>query len=418
MTCFRLLQSIRAIVAAALSVTIAVSQSPVGRQSAIAPAWADRNAVIRPYFPVDVPPVRTTNSQRLAALVRGGALYLTAQDAIALALENNIDLEVSRYGPITAGWRLTRSEAGGALPGVPNAASQTGAVAAGQGVQGSQAAAGVSVPGGGGNTNNTANATISQIGPVTQNLDPIIQESSTFSHTSNPQPNAVQSVTNNLVSNTRAHNGVLQQGLLSGGLVSIRYTQNWLEENSPTNILNPSTASNLSINAQHNLLRGFGFAVNARNITIAKRNIGISDLNFRGQVIATVTQVLNAYNGLAASYEDARSRRNAADVAQQFLKNVRFQVEAGSVAPPEAINAEALSVTSNQQLVDAEATFQQRETQLKNLISRTGTADPLLVSTRIVPIDRIAIPDRDDLPPVEELVKLAIANRTDLLNQL
>ncbi|MBC7927240.1 MAG: TolC family protein, partial [Bryobacteraceae bacterium] len=89
----------------------------------------------------------------------------------------------------------------------------------------------------------------------------------------------------------------------------------------------------------------------------------------------------------------------------------------GSVAPPEAINAEALSVTSNQQLVDAEATLQQRETQLKNLISRTGTADPLLVSTRIVPIDRITIPDREDLPPVEELVKLAIANRTDLLNQ-
>ena len=116
---------------------------------ALAPERPDRNVLVRPYSPVQVPPIRTENAPRLASLVRAGALYLTLQDAIAIALENNIDVEVARYGPIVANWRLTRAEAGGALPGVPSNASQAGSVAAGQGVAGSQAAAGVRVPGAG-----------------------------------------------------------------------------------------------------------------------------------------------------------------------------------------------------------------------------------------------------------------------------
>ena len=103
-------------------------------------------------------------------------LYLTAQDAIALVLENNIDLEVSRYNPFISEWNLERAEAGGALPGVPSGASQAGSVASGQGVLGSQAAAGVTAPGASLSKGGSTNATISQIGPVTPNLDPIVQE--------------------------------------------------------------------------------------------------------------------------------------------------------------------------------------------------------------------------------------------------
>jgi hypothetical protein len=113
----------------------------------IAPLRPQAPIIVRPYLPVTVPPVRLANTERLGELVRAGMLYLTAQDAIALALENNIDIEVSRYNPFISQWQLERSEAGGALPGVPSGASQAGSVASGQGVAGSQAAAGVSVPG-------------------------------------------------------------------------------------------------------------------------------------------------------------------------------------------------------------------------------------------------------------------------------
>lgn len=387
------------------------------QQTAIEPVRPDARLIVRPYLPVDVPPVRLANSPRLRELIRAGTLYLTAQDAIALALENNIDLEVARYNPIIASWRVQRSEAGGALPGVPSAASQAGSVAAGQGVTGSQAAAGVRVAGAGTGGGQTANVTISQIGPVTQTLDPSVQETSTFSHTSTPQANSVQSVTEVLISNTRAHTGSFQQGFLSGGSMNVRYANNYLNENSPTNLLNPSTAGNLSVSAQHNLLRGFGIAMNARTIAVSKINAAISDLTFRSQVVGVITQVLNVYYGLAGDYETVKARREAMQVADTFFGNIKRQIEQGAVAPPEAINAERQVVNARQAVVDAEATLKQREVRLKNLISRTGPADPALQGVRIMPVDPIVMPGADNLPTVEELVRRARTNRPELLTQ-
>jgi outer membrane protein TolC len=386
--------------------------------TAIAPEKPQKNVIVRPYLPVQVPPIRTDNAPRVGSLVRAGALYLTLQDAIAIALENNIDVEVARYGPIVANWRVTRAEAGGALPGVPSNASQAGSVAAGQGVTGSQAAAGVSAPGSGRSNQNTANATIQQIGPVTQNLDPIIQESSTFSHVSNPQANAVQSLTLNLVSDTRAHTAAFQQGLITGGLVTVQYNQNYLNQNSPTNILNPSDAANLQVSVQHNLLQGFGIAVNARTIRVAKANLGIADLTFRTQVITVVNQVVGAYYGLATSYEQLRADQNAAEVADTFLANVRRQIELGSVAPPEELNAESQAVNTRQQLIQTETTLREQEVRLKNLLSRKGPDAALLHAVRIVPVDRATVPEKDEVPAMEEMVREALATRSDLAVQL
>ncbi len=126
---------------------LCVMAPAMGQELSIAPIRPQANILLRPYLPVDVPPVRTTNPSRLADLIRAGRLYLTAKDAIALALENNIDLEVARYNPLAAEWRVERAAAGGALPGVTNGASQVSSVANGQGVLGSQAAAGVSIAG-------------------------------------------------------------------------------------------------------------------------------------------------------------------------------------------------------------------------------------------------------------------------------
>ena len=165
------------------------------QQVSIEPIRPSGPFIVRPYKTPEVPPIRAGNSERLRALVRAGALYLTAQDAIALALENNIDLEVARYNPLISASQLQRAQAGGALPGVPSGASQAGTVASGQGVAGSQAAVGASGGGGASGTNRSSNATITQVGPVTQTLDPAFQETTVFSHTSQPQPNLTQSLT-------------------------------------------------------------------------------------------------------------------------------------------------------------------------------------------------------------------------------
>jgi outer membrane protein TolC len=384
----------------------------------IAPMRPQAPVIARPYLPVAVPPIRLANSSRLSQLVRAGMLYLTAQDAIALVLENNIDIEVSRYNPFIAEWNLERAQAGGALPGVPSGASQAGQVATGQGVSGSQAAAGVTAPGATFTTGRTANATISQIGPVTPNLDPIIQETTTFSHASAPQPDSVQSQVLNLIQSTHVYTGSYQQGLVSGGVVQVNYSEHYLNENAPTDVLNPSVAPSLGVTVQYNLLRGFGVAANSRTITVARMNLNTTQLNFKNQVSGLVSQVLNLYYVLAADYEDLRAKRIASETAQTFLNDVKRQIEIGSVAPTDLIAAESQASSSAQAVNDSDVTLRQQEVALKNLISRTGPADPVLAGARIVPIDSIAIPPADNLPPIGEMVRQALANRADLAAEI
>lgn len=405
--------SARGLLALSLCYTCAVL--PVLSQEAqIAPVKPHASLIRRPYLPVTVPSARLGNSSRMADLMRAGKLYLTAQDAVRIALENNIDVEVARYNKLASEWQVERSEAGGALPGVPSGASQAASVASGQGVQGSQSAAGVSGGGGQAATRGTGNVTISQVGPVTQTLDPSITESNTFSHRTTPQPNITQSLTLALVSNTRAYTGSYQQGFLSGGSVSVSYTDHYLNENSPTDILNPSVAPNLSISAQQNLLRGFGIAVNARNITIAKLNVSTSDLNFKTQVIGVVVNVLDTYYTLVADTDDLRAKSSAYDAAQQFFNDAKKQYEFGVLTPLDVTNAETQVVAARQNLDLSRTSLQQQELQLKNLLSRTGLADQALQSVQIVPLDKIDIPERDELPPLSELIDRALKNRSDL----
>lgn len=272
----------------------------------------------------------------------------------------------------------------------------------------------MSVPGANSNVGRNTNATISQIGPVTQNLDPIFQETNTFSHTTTPQPDSEQSQVLSLIQSTHVYTGSLQQGLLTGGIVTMNYSDHYLSENAPTDVLNPTVAPSVGVIIQHNFLQGFGIAANARTITISRMNLHTTDLNFEAQVANIVTQVLNQYYALAADYEDVRAKRSAAETAQTNVADVNRQIEIGSLAPSDAITAQQQATTAAQAATDAQATLAEEEITVKNLISRTGPADPVLANVRIVPIDSIEIPPSDDLPPIPQLVQQALSNRADL----
>lgn len=401
------------VVVVVLCITSTLGIASAQRQS-IEPEKPRAPIFLRPYLAPQVPVIRLSNSGRLRSLIRAGKLYLTAQDAIALALENNIDVEVARYNPILDEWNLERAEAGGALPGVPSASSQVGSVSSGQGVSGSQAAAGVNTGGQNSTNGAKANATISQIGPVTPTLDAVIQDTSVFSHVSSPQVDPVQSLVPNLVSNSRTYNTSINQGFLTGGSATITYHESYLNENTPTDILNPSVAPYIQLSVQHNFLNGFGVGVNSRTIKVARNNLKAADLTFKGQVIATVVNVLNLYYGLAADYEDMKAKQSALAVAQQFYSNNKKQVELGTMAPLDITTAEAQVASSQQDLVVSQTTLQQQQIQLKNVLSRTGLADPLLREADIIPIDRIIVPEKDNLPPLKNLVATALVNRTDI----
>jgi outer membrane protein len=208
------------------------AQEPFGLEQSKAPV------IIRPYYGAEAAPARLKNSNRLRDLIRAGRLYLTVQDAIALVIENNLNLEVDRYGPLLAEWAVKRQQAGGPLRGVPSGSSQIGSVASGQGVSGSITSAGLSSGGGSGSGSGGGNTVIQQVGPVVVNLDPVLQNSTVFSHTTYPQANSVVSQTTSLVQSTHLYNTSLQQGLITGGAVQVTMRESYLNENAPTDILN------------------------------------------------------------------------------------------------------------------------------------------------------------------------------------
>jgi outer membrane protein len=413
----RALGILRQAVAAGLCYTISfysISFSCAwGQGPAIEPVKPQAPALWRPYLAPEVSPVRLNNSTWMKDLIRAGSLYLTLQDAIALVLENNLEIEVARYEPITAVWELQRAEAGPGQPALLSSASLVGSVAPGQGVAGSETAAGIT-PTQTSSAVRSANVTISPVGPVVQSLDPVFQESTVLSHTSQPQYDTQLSLTPVLVETTHASVSNLQEGFLSGGSITVGYSDHYLNENATTDNLNPSVASTLSLSFQHNLLRGFGVAVNSRAITIAKINERVSDLTFKLQVINVVNQTLQLYYGLAAEYEDVKSKQSALELAQALYEDNKKQVQVGSLAPLDVTVAESQVAAGERDLIISQTALQQRELQLKNLLSRTGSADPVLRDVRILPIDRIVLPENDNLPPLETMVQQALANRADL----
>jgi len=369
--------------------------------------------LVRPWMATTVPSSRTTNSARLHSLIRAGKLYLTVQDAIALAIENNLDLEVDRYGPTVAEWGIERAEAGGVLRGVTSGNSQVGQTASGQGVSGSQRSAGVS-SGGGSVSSGGGGATVSQIGPVTANLDPVLRNTTLFSHQTSPQVNAVQSQTDALVDNSRIYNTSLQQGFLTGGFITLTASDSYLKENALSNVLNPSVAPSVQVYIQHSLMRGFGRAVNSRFISVAKNNAKAADLTFRSQLLNLVANILDLYWDLVSDQADVKAKQQALEISQKSLNDTKQQIGLGVLARVEVYRVESELATRQRELIISRATVRQQENLLKSAVSRDGEVDPLLDAAEIMPLDSISVPDSDNLPPLRDLVTRALAKRPDL----
>ena len=367
---------------------------------------------IQPYRAPDIAPIRMANSGRLYDLIRAGHLYLTAEDAIALAIENNLDLEVDRYGPQIADWQLQRANAGGPLRGVPSASAQVSSVNSGVGVAGSAASAGLGGGGGGGGVGGGGNATIQQVGAITPNLDPTLQATTTFSHLTTPQANTVQSQINAVVDNSRQYNGLLQQGLMTGGYFQYRNYEQYLNENAPSNVLNPTSAPRMDLILKQNLLSGFGTKLNSRGIRIAGVNVIAARESFRAQLLNLVASVLNLYWDYVAASDELKLRRHALEITDKFLEDTKYEISVGAIAGVELPRAQAEVASRRQDVVIAEANMRQKAVQLKDALSHRE--DPALEAADIVALDRVEVPDSETLAPMRELVATAMAKRPDV----
>ncbi len=371
-----------------------------------------------PYKPRDIAPIRLANSSRLESLLRAGKLYLSLQDTIALALENNLDIELQRYGPEISKASLMRAQAGGLLRGVPptvqQGASSAQAQVTGGATGGAGGGAGIVSSAGAGAGAGTGGTVITATGAALQNQDPVFVSTFNTGHRTRPQSNTITTGLTALTFDTVSHNYGLSKSFLTGTSVNFGWNNDWFKANNPLSDLNPSYSSNMQLQVSQRLLQGFGIAVNNRNIRVAKNNVKVTELQFQLQLIVTVSSVSNLYWDLVSFNEDLKVKQQALALAQKLYEDNKKQVEIGTLAPIEVVSAEAQVARRQQELTSAETLVVQQETILKNALSRTGVSSPTLADARVVLTDRIHVDDMGTIRPISEMYAAASQLRPDL----
>jgi outer membrane protein TolC len=362
----------------------------------------------RPYQARLISPVNLSNTSRLETLVRGGNLYLTIEDTIALALENNIDIAIQRYGPFLSREVLRRAEGGGLLRGV-GTGILPGPV--------SVSLAGVStntngLPAGGGI--GTGGALVTQVGPAPPTLDPQMFAYANFQHSTSPQSNTLLAETAALTNDTRTFQVGYSQGFVTGTTAQLTFYSSRSQINSPASLVNPATTAYLDLTITQNLLQGFGKAVNNRNIRVARNNMKYTDLQLKSQVIATVSSVINLYWDLVSFLDDVRIKEQALASARKLFEDNKKASEIGTLPRIEVTRAEAEVSAREEELLISETNVAQQETILKNTLSRTGVASASLDEVHVIPLNRIDIPKLETLKPVKELVADALTTRPEI----
>lgn len=388
-------------------------------------SWTDRFR--DPYRARFVPPIDFANSTRIDSLIRAGQLYLSLQDAIALAVENNLDIELQRFAPRIAESEVLRAEGGGILRGLPLTLRL---LPAGIGGPGAPLVTTVGATTGSTSTiSNTADlSTITEqatdlsiqsvtpfaTGPAPPAYDPAIAGLLNWAHQTTPQTSSFVTGTSSLIANTTTGNLGLQKQFSAGTAINVGFNNNRQFSNAQRAQYNPYTNGSLGITVTQPLLQGFSIAVNRRFIHIARNEERISDYLFRQQLLETVSGVVRLYWDLVSLVEDVKVKNEALALSQKLYEDNKSQVEVGTLAPLELKRAQAEVARSRQDLTNSQSLVLQQELLLKNVLTRTSTADPVLRAARIVPLDRINIPANQQPQPVQDLVLQALNTRPDV----
>ena len=373
---------------------------------------------LKAYAPDSVPEPALSNSPRLEQLVRDGKLYLSLKDAIDLALEDNLDLAIARYNLPIANTDILRTQAGGFFRGVNTGVVQgtpgggvggfgTGAPGAGAG--GTTGGAGGAGAGASGLVQSTLGA-----GTAVSSYDPAIVASIGAEHQTTPLANLQIYGVPSLQLNTGSSTVEYLQAFPTGTSISFQFNNSRQTNNSPFFFLSPSNNSTFRFSFQQQLLAGFGFGPNLRYLRIASNNKRISDIAFKDQVIATVTQIENIYWDLVSAYEQTRVTEQSFAFAQQTLDNAKKQLQLESVPTMEVLRAEAEVSKRDQELTVARTNLQLQETLMKNAVTKS-LDDPVLEAMPVVPTDEQIQPAPiEAVKPIRDLIADAQHNRPEL----
>jgi outer membrane protein TolC len=369
------------------------------------------------YMPATVPAPTLTNSPRLDQLIRDGKLYISLRDAISLALENNLDLAIARYNLPIANTDILRTKAGGSFRGVNTGVVQgtPGGGVGGFGSGAPGAGAGGTTGGAGGAGAGASGLVQSTLGTGTAvaSYDPLITGTIGGEHQTTPLANqqiyGVPSLQSNIGQSTLS----FAQAFPTGTSFTFEFNNNRQTANSPFFNLNPVDNSMFRFAFQQELLAGFGFGPNLRFLRIAKNNKKISDIAFKDQVIATVTQIENIYWDLVSAYEQSRVNEQSLNFAQQALDNAQKQLKLESVPAMDVLRAEAEVSKRDQDLTLARTNLQLQELLIKNALTKS-LDDPVLEAMPVVPTDRLQAAEVTSTGQVQDLIGQALHGRSEL----
>jgi len=375
------------------------------------------NNPLAAYEPSPVPKPNLANSKRLYDLMHDGKLYISLQDAIALALENNLDLAIARYNLPIADTDIQRTKAGGSFRGVNTGVIQgtPGGGVGGFGTGAPGAGAGGTTGGAGGAGAGASGLVQSTLGAGTPvpSFDPSLTGVTSLEHYTEPLGNLQLYGVPFLQLNTGIVNLNYTQSFPTGTTVSLDVDNNRQTTNSIFTNLLPQIGTYYRFTFSQELLAGFGTGPNLRYLRIARNNKKISDIAFKMQVIATMTQVANIYWDLVSAYEEEKVNEQSYSFAQQSLDNTKKQLQLEAVPAMDVMRAEAEVSRRDQDLTVAKTNLQLQESLMKNALTK-NLDDPTLEAMPVIPTDNLdtlqEIPER----PTQELITEALADRPEL----
>jgi len=371
--------------------------------------------LLGPYTPRHVSPPNLANTPRIDQLMRDGKLYISMNDAIALALENNLDIAIARYNLNIADTDVWRAKAGSSILGVNSGIVQNtpGGGVGGLGTQVGSGQGGTSVAAGGAGVG-AGGLVVSTLGsgPTITSFDPILTGTLQFDR----QEFNCGSPFCGRSQNTTTGNFFYTQGFQWGTNMAIGFNNSRVTSDNSFTGLSPTLNSNFQLKLTQHLLQGFGFAPNTRYIQIAKNNREISDIAFRLQITTTVDQIENMYWDLVYAYENVRVQKEQLAFAQKTLSDSQKQVEIGTLAPIEVVRAQSAVASNQQTLTVALTNLQLQQLLMKNAISR-ALVDPVLADAEVIPTSTMELPAQEPVVPTQDLVNDALSHRPELAEQ-
>jgi outer membrane protein len=361
-----------------------------------------------PYRQQPIPPLSLENSPRLRDLIHDGRLEISMADALALAIENNLDISVERQVVPMSQTDVLRASAGSAARGFSGATIPLGLSAGALGVGVSTAVAGGGIGNAGGISGGGGAVNIPPVGT----FDPTINYNFSWDRTVEPLNTLIVAGVPTVTGYSASYSGSYTQLLPSG--TSFFVSLNGLRSSSTQQSLlfNPTVATRMSMGFNQPLLSGLGFKSNLRFLLVARNNENVSGAIFQNQLQQTIVQVENAYWDMAQFQANVKVAEQSLAAAQRLYDNSKRQAEVGALAPLDVVSAESAVAASQRDLVVAKTNLQIQEITLKNLLAKRVDSD--LESAEVVTTDPLPEPRDSDIPPLQDALADAERNRPDI----